>query len=62
MLVGDSVLISDNQSIKDSTGGKVKAIADTMPPTKLTPEKAAHGAAKPAPKHSPQKRKKNSKS
>ena len=64
MLVGDSVLISDNQSIKTVPAGKVKAIADTMPRPKLTLEKAAHGAAKkPAPKHSPQKNgKKNSKS
>ena len=46
MLVGDSVLISDNQSIKTVPAGKVKAIADTMPRPKLTLEKAAHGAAK----------------
>ena len=50
MLVGDSVLISDNQSIKTVPAGKVKAIADTMPRPKLTLEKAAHGAAKTRPK------------
>ncbi|MDE5922598.1 MAG: hypothetical protein K2G79_03810, partial [Muribaculum sp.] len=46
MLVGDSVLISDNQSIKTRPAHKVAAIADTMRRPKLTLEKNAPGAPK----------------